>query len=91
MVHIGLPQLNALYMMLYYSYDTKCTLFVSFSVVTEYATLGVSTVKCSKCFAWMWKEKQVDKSFVHGEPIFSLCCAKVQIKLPNEPPTPSYI
>ncbi|KAL8117789.1 hypothetical protein AgCh_015622 [Apium graveolens] len=52
---------------------------------------GPANVKCSYCDAWMWKEKCVNKSVVRGTPVFSLCCVKGQIKLPKEPPTPSFI
>ncbi|XP_074353399.1 uncharacterized protein LOC141692451 [Apium graveolens] len=58
------------------------------TVVKEYASLGPPNVKCSYCDAWMWKEERVNKSVVRGTPIFSLCCAKGQIKLSKEPPTP---
>ncbi|KAL8117784.1 hypothetical protein AgCh_015617 [Apium graveolens] len=52
---------------------------------------GPANVKCSYCDAWMWKEECVNKSVVRGTPVFSLCCMKGQIKLPKEPPTPSFI
>ncbi|KAL8117763.1 hypothetical protein AgCh_015596 [Apium graveolens] len=61
------------------------------TVVKEYASLGPANVKCSYCDAWMWKEECVNKSVVRGTPVFSLCCMKGQIKLPKEPPTPSFI
>ncbi|KAL8102297.1 hypothetical protein AgCh_026978 [Apium graveolens] len=61
------------------------------TVVKEYASLGPPNVKCSYCDAWMWKEERVNKSVVRGTPVFSLCCAKGQIKLPKEPPTPSFL
>ena len=39
----------------------------------------------------MLKEERVNKSVTKGSPIFSRCCAKGQIKLPKENPTPSFI
>ncbi|XP_074354878.1 uncharacterized protein LOC141693625 [Apium graveolens] len=60
-------------------------------VIMEYATLGPPNVRCSKCESWMWKEERVNKSVTCGIPSFSLCCAKGQIKLPKEKPTPSFI
>lgn len=38
----------------------------------------------------MWREERVNKSCIKGTPIFSLCCAKGQIQLPKEKPTPSF-
>lgn len=59
--------------------------------MSEYATLGPPNVKCTKCEAWMWKEERTNKSVTRGSPVFSLCCANGQIRLPKEKPTPSYI
>ncbi|XP_074356531.1 uncharacterized protein LOC141696265 [Apium graveolens] len=60
-------------------------------VVKEYASLGAPDVQCPHCHAWMWKQELANKNVTRGPPVFSLCCAKGQIQLPNEPPTPSYI
>ncbi|KAK1354728.1 hypothetical protein POM88_047984 [Heracleum sosnowskyi] len=57
----------------------------------EYATLGPPNVHCQKCHAWMWKEERVNKSVTRGTPLFPICCAKGNIQLPKEPPTPSYL
>lgn len=62
-----------------------------FAAVAEYASLGPPNVQCKNCQAWMWKEKRVNKTVTRGAPIFSLCCAKGQTKLPKEKPTPSFI
>ncbi|KAK1398933.1 hypothetical protein POM88_008796 [Heracleum sosnowskyi] len=72
-------------------YDDYELLKTTNNVVKEYATLGPPSVQCNKCHAWMWKEERVNKSVVWGTPVFSLCCAKGQIKLPKEKPTPSFI
>lgn len=63
----------------------------SSAVVEEYASLGPPNVQCSHCEAWMWKEERVNKSVTRGAPIFSLCCAKGQINLPKEKPTPTFL
>ncbi|KAK1382190.1 hypothetical protein POM88_019925 [Heracleum sosnowskyi] len=61
-------------------------------VVPEaYATLGGPSAICSKCNARMWKEERVNKNVTKGTPIFSLCCMKGAVKLPEVPPTPSYL
>lgn len=39
----------------------------------------------------MWKEERTNKNVTKGMPEFSLCCAKGQIQLPKEKPTPSYL
>lgn len=39
----------------------------------------------------MWKEESVNKRVKSSIPKFSLCCKKGQIKLPKNPPTPSYL
>lgn len=62
-----------------------------FTAVKEYASLGPPDVQCQHCQAWMWKEERCNKSVTRGIPVFSLCCAKGQIQLPKEPPTPSFI
>ncbi|XP_074351616.1 uncharacterized protein LOC141690740 [Apium graveolens] len=61
------------------------------NVVEEYALLGSPDVQCSHYHAWMWKEERANKGVKNGIPVFSLCCAKGQIQLPKEPPTPSFI
>ncbi|XP_017226413.1 uncharacterized protein LOC108202501 isoform X1 [Daucus carota subsp. sativus] len=73
------------------NYETYEVLEKAKKVVKEYATLGAPNVQCDKCHAWMWKEERVNKSVVKGKPVFSICCAKGQIQLPKEKPTPSYI
>lgn len=57
----------------------------------EYATLGPPSVKCSKCNAQMWKEERVNKNVTKGQPVFSMCCKKGEVKLPAPLPTPSYL
>lgn len=57
----------------------------------DYATLGPPSVKCSKCSAVMWKEERVNKNVTKGQPIFSMCCKKGEVKLPAPPLTPSYL
>lgn len=39
----------------------------------------------------MWKEERVNRNVTQGTPLFSLCCAKGQISLPKERPTPSFL
>ncbi|KAL8112433.1 hypothetical protein AgCh_019950 [Apium graveolens] len=60
-------------------------------VTLEYASLGPSSVKCSKCEAWMRKEERVNKYCSKGIPEFSLCRGKGEIQLPKEKSTPSYM
>ncbi|KAK1404592.1 hypothetical protein POM88_004197 [Heracleum sosnowskyi] len=72
-------------------YDAYDMLKTANNVVKEYDKLGPPSVQCNKCHAWMWKEERVNKSVVRGTPVFSLCCAKGQIKLPKEKPTHSFI
>ncbi|XP_074377523.1 uncharacterized protein LOC141719037 [Apium graveolens] len=59
-------------------------------VPEEYASLDGSTAICSKCHAQMWKEERVNKNVTKGCPIFSLCCMKGAVRLPQIPPTPEY-
>ncbi|KAK1353479.1 hypothetical protein POM88_051844 [Heracleum sosnowskyi] len=61
------------------------------AVAIEYASLGAPNVQCDKCQACMWKEERTNKNVKRGRPGFSLCCAKGQIQLPKEKPTPSYL
>ncbi|KAK1367619.1 hypothetical protein POM88_033711 [Heracleum sosnowskyi] len=56
-----------------------------------YASLGAPTECCSKCHAIIWKGERVNKSVRHGVPKFSICCGQGQIKIPDTPPTPSYL
>ena len=39
----------------------------------------------------MWKEERTNKNVTKGMPLFSLCCANGEIRLPKEKPTPSYL
>ncbi|KAK1397385.1 hypothetical protein POM88_007248 [Heracleum sosnowskyi] len=57
----------------------------------EYATLGPPSVKCTKCHAIMWREERVNKNVTKGTPIFSLCCKKGDVTLPNALPTPPFL
>ncbi|KAK1354274.1 hypothetical protein POM88_047530 [Heracleum sosnowskyi] len=61
------------------------------AVPIEYASLGAPNVQCDKCQACMWKDERTNKNVKRGRPEFSLCCAKGQIQLPKEKPTPSYL
>ncbi|KAK1373314.1 hypothetical protein POM88_029507 [Heracleum sosnowskyi] len=61
------------------------------SVPADYATLGPPSEKCQFCEAYMWKEERVNKQVKNGAPLFSTCCRKGMLKLPNTPPTPSYL
>ncbi|KAK1367796.1 hypothetical protein POM88_033888 [Heracleum sosnowskyi] len=61
------------------------------AVPIEYASLGAPNIQCDKCEACMWKEERTNKNVKRGCPEFSLCCAKGQIQLPKEKPTPSYL
>nr|XP_017251118.1 PREDICTED: uncharacterized protein LOC108221771 [Daucus carota subsp. sativus] len=60
-------------------------------VPSDYASLGPPNVKCTKCDAIMWKEERTNKNVTKGMPLFSLCCANGEIRLPKEKPTPSYL
>lgn len=60
-------------------------------VLEQYATLGGCSIICSKYKARMWKEESVNKNVTNGTPIFSLCCMKGAMKLPEVPPTPRYL
>ncbi|XP_074361409.1 uncharacterized protein LOC141701674 isoform X1 [Apium graveolens] len=57
----------------------------------EYCSLGAPTAKCIKCNALIWKEERVNKNVTKGTPIFSLCCKKGEVKLPDALPTPPYL
>ncbi|KAK1355062.1 hypothetical protein POM88_048318 [Heracleum sosnowskyi] len=57
----------------------------------EYASLGAPDVKCAKCNARLWKEERVNKKVTRGTPIFSICCKKGEVKLPDALPTPPYL
>ncbi|KAK1366398.1 hypothetical protein POM88_041959 [Heracleum sosnowskyi] len=73
------------------NYDSYSNQEMPLNVVKDYASLGAPDVQCQHCHAWMWKEERSNKSVTRGIPVFSLCCAKGQIQLPNEEPTPSFI
>ncbi|KAK1398585.1 hypothetical protein POM88_008448 [Heracleum sosnowskyi] len=73
------------------NYDSYANQEMPLNVVKDYASLGAPDVQCQHCHAWMWKEERSNKSVTCGIPVFSLCCAKGQIQLPNEEPTPSFI
>ncbi|XP_074373685.1 uncharacterized protein LOC141714035 [Apium graveolens] len=60
-------------------------------VPVQYATLGGPYVKCNHCDAFMWKEERANKSVTRGTPVFSICCKKGQIRLPENPNTPSFL
>lgn len=57
----------------------------------EYKSLGFPTKTCKYCGSTMWNEERVNKNNLKEEPVFSICCAKGQIKLPKSKPTPSYL
>ncbi|KAK1387262.1 hypothetical protein POM88_015440 [Heracleum sosnowskyi] len=57
----------------------------------EYASLGAPTAECIKCKACLWKEERVNKNVTRGTPIFSQCCKKGEVKLPDALPTPPYM
>ncbi|KAK1361630.1 hypothetical protein POM88_046104 [Heracleum sosnowskyi] len=58
-------------------------------ILEEYATLGAPSVKCTKYNVLMRKEERVNKNVTKGTPIFSLCCKKRDVKLPNAFLTPT--
>ena len=60
-------------------------------VPEEYATLGGPSRVCSNCKAQMWHEERVNKNVTKGTPLFSICCRKGEVKLPEPQPTPSYL
>ncbi|KAK1368349.1 hypothetical protein POM88_034441 [Heracleum sosnowskyi] len=60
-------------------------------VPEQYATLGAPSAICSKCNARMWKEERVNKNVTKGTPIFSLCCMKGAVNLPEVPLMPRYL
>lgn len=39
----------------------------------------------------MWHEERVNKCVTKGKPLFSICCKKGEVKLPQPPETPSYL
>ncbi|KAK1364059.1 hypothetical protein POM88_039620 [Heracleum sosnowskyi] len=57
----------------------------------EYASLGAPSAECIKCNACLWKEERVNKNVTRGTPIFSQCCKKGEVKLPDALPTPPYM
>lgn len=57
----------------------------------EYKSLGFPTKTCKYCGSTMWNEERVNKNNMKEEPVFSICCAKGQIKFPKSKPTPSYL
>ncbi|KAK1373422.1 hypothetical protein POM88_029615 [Heracleum sosnowskyi] len=57
----------------------------------EYASLGAPSAECIKCNACLWKEERVNKNVTRGTPIFSQCCKKGEVQLPDALPTPPYM
>nr|XP_017217080.1 PREDICTED: uncharacterized protein LOC108194638 [Daucus carota subsp. sativus] len=58
-------------------------------VPEEYASLGGPTRVCTHCKAQMWHEERSNKNVTKGPPLFSICCRKGDVSLPEPPPTPS--
>ncbi|XP_017226146.2 uncharacterized protein LOC108202265 [Daucus carota subsp. sativus] len=57
----------------------------------EYATLGAPSRICSHCNAQMWHEERVNKCVTKGKPLFSICCRRGEVKLPEPEATPNYL
>ncbi|KAK1402320.1 hypothetical protein POM88_001925 [Heracleum sosnowskyi] len=55
-------------------------------ICSEYRSLGGPTYKCTHCNAQMWERERVNKGNRNKAPVFSLCCARGQIKLPKVGP-----
>nr|XP_017246302.1 PREDICTED: uncharacterized protein LOC108217905 [Daucus carota subsp. sativus] len=69
----------------------RCTRGSKYLIPEEYATLGGPSKVCSSCNAMMWHEERVNKNVTKGQPLFSICCRKGEVKLPDPLPTPSYL
>uniref|UniRef100_A0A1U7VMW3 Uncharacterized protein LOC104218829 n=1 Tax=Nicotiana sylvestris TaxID=4096 RepID=A0A1U7VMW3_NICSY len=50
---------------------------------------GDANYECEYCGAYFWFEERVDKKYKNKKPVFTLCCGRGKIKLPNpkEPPS----
>ncbi|XP_070052773.1 uncharacterized protein [Nicotiana tomentosiformis] len=55
----------------------------------EYWDIGDANYECEYCGAYFWFEERVDKKYKNKKPVFTLCCGRGKIKLPNpkEPPS----
>ncbi|XP_063945878.1 uncharacterized protein LOC108212277 [Daucus carota subsp. sativus] len=69
----------------------KCRRGSKYLIPEEYATLGGLSKRCTSCNAMMWHEERVNKNVTKGKPLFSICCRKGEVKLPEPLPTPVYL
>ncbi|XP_070006392.1 uncharacterized protein [Nicotiana sylvestris] len=55
----------------------------------EYWDIGDGNYECEYCGAYFWFEERVDKKYKNKKLVFTLCCGRGKIKLPNpkEPPS----
>ncbi|XP_017250901.2 uncharacterized protein LOC108221541 [Daucus carota subsp. sativus] len=69
----------------------RCTRGSKYLIPEEYATLGAPSKVCSHCNSLMWHEERVNKNVTKGKPLFSICCRKGDVKLPEPMETPGYL
>ncbi|KAH0691484.1 hypothetical protein KY289_018842 [Solanum tuberosum] len=55
----------------------------------DYWDMGDPTYECEHCGAYFWYEERIEKRYKKIKLVFTLCCGKGKIKLPNpkDPPT----
>lgn len=57
------------------------TLYIIASI--DYWDIGDATYECEKCGALFWYEERIRKHYNSKKPIFTMCCDRGKIKLPD--------
>ncbi|XP_062004297.1 uncharacterized protein LOC133721639 isoform X2 [Rosa rugosa] len=60
-------------------------------LIVKYEDSGDNVCNCTYCGAYFWHEEAIKQSSINAQLIYTNCCKKGQIKLPQPRPTPNFL
>ncbi|XP_070016933.1 uncharacterized protein [Nicotiana sylvestris] len=66
-----------------YSVESEERLPPLSDITNDYWDIGDATYECEKCGALFWYEERIRKHYNSKKPIFTMCCDRGKIELPD--------